>query len=61
GEIIAAWDLIEAAVRLALAERALSPDAAKTEIRIVSLEDHPRLRGAVALVSAPAFAAPAVA
>ena len=61
GEIIAAWDLIESAVRTALAERALSPDAAKTEIRIVSLEDHPRLRGAVALVSAPAFAAPAVA
>jgi len=61
GEIIAAWDLIESAVRTALAERALSPDAAKTEIRTVSLEDHPRLRGAVALVSAPAFAAPAVA
>jgi predicted NBD/HSP70 family sugar kinase len=61
GEIIAAWDLIEPAVRAALAERALSPDAARTEIRTVSLEDHPRLRGAVALVSAPAFAAPAVA
>ena len=61
GEIIAAWDLIESAVRTALAERALSPDAAKTEIRTISLEDHPRLRGAVALVSAPAFAAPAVA
>jgi predicted NBD/HSP70 family sugar kinase len=61
GEIIAAWDLIESAVRTALAERALSPDAARTEIRTVSLEDHPRLRGAVALVSAPAFAAPRVA
>lgn len=61
GEIIAAWDLIESAVRTAIAERALSPDAADTEIRTVSLEDHPRLRGAVALVSAPAFAAPAVA
>ena len=61
GEIIAAWDLIEADVRAALAERALSPDAAKTEIRVVSLEDQPRLRGAAALVTAPAFAAPPVA
>ncbi|MGE0129437.1 MAG: ROK family protein [Blastocatellales bacterium] len=61
GEIIAAWDLIEADVRAALAERALSPDAAKTEIRVVSLEDQPRLRGAAALVTAPAFAAPPIA
>ncbi len=61
GEIIAAWDLIEPDVRAALAERALSPDAAKTEIRVVSLEDQPRLRGAAALVTAPAFAAPPIA
>ncbi|HZN10371.1 MAG TPA: ROK family protein [Blastocatellia bacterium] len=61
GEITGAWDLIEPAVRAALAERALSPDAAGTEIRVVSLADHPRLRGAVALLTAPAFAAPAVA
>jgi len=61
GEIVAAWDLIEPAVRTALVERALSPEAAKTEIRIVPLDDHPRLRGAAALVAAPAFAAPAVA
>jgi predicted NBD/HSP70 family sugar kinase len=61
GEIIAAWDLIESSVRAALTERSLSPDAARTEIRTVSLEDHPRLRGAAALVSAPVFAAPAVA
>jgi len=61
GEIIAAWDLIEPIVRLALEERALSPDAKRTEIRTVSLEEHPRLRGAVVLVAAPAFAAPAVA
>jgi predicted NBD/HSP70 family sugar kinase len=61
GEITGAWDLIEPTVRAALAERALSPDAAGTEIRVVSLEDHPRLRGAVALVTAPAYAAPAVA
>jgi predicted NBD/HSP70 family sugar kinase len=61
GEIIAAWDLIEPIVRAALDERALSPDAKRTEIRTVSLEEHPRLRGAVVLVAAPAFAAPAVA
>src|SRR5687767_1194709 len=61
GEIVAAWDLIEPAVRAGLSERALSPDAAKTEIRTVTLEDHPRLRGAAALVAAPAFAAPPIA
>ncbi len=61
GEIVAAWDLIELAARSALAERALSPDAGKTEIRTVPLDDQPRLRGAAALVAAPAFAAPAVA
>jgi predicted NBD/HSP70 family sugar kinase len=61
GEIVAAWDMIEPAVRVALAERALSPDAAKTEIRTVPLDDYPRLRGAAALIAAPAFAAPAVA
>ncbi|MCI0665691.1 MAG: ROK family transcriptional regulator [Acidobacteria bacterium] len=61
GEIVAAWDMIEPAVRVALSERALSPDAAKTEIRTVPLDDYPRLRGAAALIAAPAFAAPAVA
>jgi N-acetylglucosamine repressor len=61
GEIVAAWDLMEPAVRAGLSERALSPDAAGTEIRTVTLEDHPRLRGAAALVTAPAFAAPPIA
>jgi predicted NBD/HSP70 family sugar kinase len=61
GEITAAWDLIEPAVRSALAERTLSRAAAVTEISIVPPDDQPRLRGAAALVSAPAFAAPAVA
>jgi hypothetical protein len=32
-----------------------------TEIHIVPADEHPRLRGAVALVAAPAFAAPMVA
>jgi N-acetylglucosamine repressor len=61
GEITAAWDLIETTVRTALAERILTPAASDTNIRIVSALDYPRLRGAAALVAAPAFAAPAVA
>ena len=61
GEIMVAWDLIEPAVRNALAERALSPAAVDTDFRVVPAEDQPRLRGAAALVSAPAYAAPAVA
>ena len=35
GEITAAWDLIEGTVRAALAERALTPAAAATDIRTV--------------------------
>lgn len=61
GEITDAWDLIEPAVKAALAERALTDLAARTEIRTVSVDEHPRLRGAAALVAAPAFAAPMVA
>jgi N-acetylglucosamine repressor len=61
GEITAAWDLIEGTVRAALAERTLTPAASNPDIVIVSAGDYPRLRGAAALVVAPAFAAPAVA
>jgi predicted NBD/HSP70 family sugar kinase len=61
GEITAAWDLIEPAVRQTLRDRALIAEAGETEIFTVPLGDHPRLRGAAALVSAPAFAAPTVA
>ena len=61
GEITLAWDLIEATVRAALAERALTPAAAETEIRPVAASEYPRLQGAAALVAAPAFAAPVVA
>ena len=61
GEITAAWDLIEPDVRAALAERALTPAVAATEIVPVSASEHPRLQGAVALFNAPAFAAPVVA
>jgi N-acetylglucosamine repressor len=61
GEITAAWDLIEADVRAAFAERALTPTVAATEIRPVAASEYPRLQGAAALVTAPSFAAPVVA
>ena len=56
GEITAAWDLIESTVRSALAERALTPPAGATPITVVPSEQHPRLRGAAALIAAPSFA-----
>ncbi len=61
GEITVAWDLIEKNVRDALAERVLVAAAAETDISIVAASDYPRLQGAIALVTAPAFAAPMVA
>lgn len=61
GEITTAWNLIEPIVRGALRERTLTEFGGTTEIHIVPAEEHPRLRGAVALVAAPAFAAPMVA
>jgi predicted NBD/HSP70 family sugar kinase len=60
GEIIAAWDLLEGTVRQALATRVLAPAAMSIEITAVPSPDHPRLRGAAALVTAPIFAAPRV-
>jgi predicted NBD/HSP70 family sugar kinase len=61
GEITSAWDLIEPAVRAGLAERVLMPAAAAIDLRTVAASEYPRLQGAAALVSAPAFAAPVVA
>jgi predicted NBD/HSP70 family sugar kinase len=61
GDITLGWDLIEATVREVVREQALVREAGETDIRVVPLEEHPRLRGAAALVSAPAFAAPVVA
>ena len=61
GEITEGWDLIEAEVRAAIKERALTIDLGEVPIRIVPAVEYPRLRGAVALVTAPAFAAPKVA
>ena len=61
GEAEAAWDLVGDTIRMALSERVLTPSAASTPIRPVGPTEHPRLRGAAALVAAPAFAAPVVA
>ncbi len=61
GEITTAWDLIESALNDAIAERVLAPASPRPEIVLVPARDVPRLRGAAALVSAPAFAAPEVA
>ncbi len=61
GEITAAWDLIEHNVREAIRERTLTSDPGKVSIGIVPVDEYPRLRGAAALVTAPAFAAPKVA
>ena len=61
GEITEAWDMIEPLVRGAIKERTLTAELGDTQIRIVPAVEYPRLRGAVALVTAPAFAAPKVA
>ena len=61
GEITEAWDLIESEVREAVKERTLTKELGMTAINIVPAMEYPRLRGAVALVTAPAFAAPKVA
>ncbi len=61
GEISAAWDLIEPTVRAALAQRVLVAAAADVRIVVVAAQEHPRLRGAAALVGAPILGAQAVA
>jgi predicted NBD/HSP70 family sugar kinase len=61
GEITTAWDLIESIVREALTERVLTEAAARTPLYVTSAQEHPRLRGAAALIAAPTFAAPRVA
>jgi N-acetylglucosamine repressor len=61
GEITAAWDLIEGKLRDAIRERALVESAAHTPIIPEQVGGHPRLRGAMALVAAPHYAAPQIA
>jgi predicted NBD/HSP70 family sugar kinase len=61
GEIVDAWDLVEPTLRQAIASRALTEDAAETPVIPESSPSQARLRGATALVAAPAFAAPSIA
>lgn len=61
GEIAQVWDLIEPAIAKAVKERALTDVAARTPIIPEPGSDHPRLRGATALIVAPQFAAPQIA
>ena len=61
GEITQAWDLIEPIVRSNLARRAMTESGAATPIDVSLGFEHPRLRGAAVLVTAPTFAAPRLA
>ncbi len=61
GELTAAWDIIEPRVREEIEARALTAAAAATPIIPEQTVANPRLRGAVALVAAPAYAAPELA
>ncbi|MGZ8455943.1 MAG: ROK family protein [Gemmatirosa sp.] len=61
GEITAAWDQLLPIIRAGIVARALTTDAAATPLIPEPPSDHPRLRGATALVAAPLFAAPRVA
>jgi predicted NBD/HSP70 family sugar kinase len=61
GEITLAWDSLAPIVRAALDERTLEPCRGQAEIVVVPVQGLPRLRGAAALVTTPAFAAPVVA
>ena len=61
GEIAQAWDLIGDIATELIKERAMTPAAARTRIIPEPGSEHPRLRGATALVVAPLFAAPQIA
>ncbi|MGQ0646488.1 MAG: ROK family protein [Gemmatimonadaceae bacterium] len=61
GEITAAWDQFGPIIAAEIGKRALTDAAAATPIIPEPATDHPRLRGATALVSAPIFAAPQLA
>lgn len=60
GEITGAWDMIEPAIRAEMRARALTREAAETPVIPERAGSLPRLRGAIALVAAPVFAAPKV-
>jgi predicted NBD/HSP70 family sugar kinase len=60
GEITGAWALVEPTIRAEIQGRALTRGAAATPVIPEPPGSLPRLRGAIALVAAPAFAAPQV-
>ena len=60
GEITAVWDLLAGTVRDTLREDEVVRRSGETEILTVPSSEHPRLRGAAALIGTPAFAAPVV-
>jgi len=60
GEITGAWGLVEPALRAEIARRALTRRAAETPLVPEPAGSLPRLRGAIALVAAPVYAAPQV-
>lgn len=61
GEITAAWDLIEPAVRESVRSRSLTSVSAETPLAIETEEDRLRLKGGTCLVLAPVLVAPEVA
>ncbi|HSG46558.1 MAG TPA: ROK family protein [Longimicrobiales bacterium] len=61
GEIVGAWDLLAPVIQAEVAARTLTAAAAATPIGIDPDHADTRLRGAAALVVAPAFAAPQIA
>jgi predicted NBD/HSP70 family sugar kinase len=61
GEITEAWEQLEPTIRRVIGERSLTDLAAATPIVPELASAYPRLRGGVALVSAPLFAAPRIA
>jgi predicted NBD/HSP70 family sugar kinase len=61
GEITSFWEHLEPIVRATLDQRTLEPSRGHAEIVVVPPQGLPRLRGAAALVTTPAFAAPLVA
>lgn len=61
GEITEVWTQLSPIIRGVVAHRALTPSAGETPIVPDPSSVYPRLRGAIALVAAPAFAAPRVA
>jgi predicted NBD/HSP70 family sugar kinase len=60
GEVTAAWDILEAPMRTALAEGTLTAAGHATPVVPDASQAEYRLLGAVALVAAPTFAAPSV-